>query len=47
MADIRSRHPLGLGEPEDIANAALFLLSDVSRWVTGTNIKIDGDYSKK
>lgn len=45
MADIRSRHPLGLGEPEDIANAALFLLSDVSRWVTGTNVKIDGGYS--
>ena len=47
MADIRGRHPLGLGEPEDIANAALFLFSDVSKWVTGTNIKIDGGYSIK
>ena len=47
LADIRSRHPLGLGEPEDIANAALFLLSDASRWVTGTNLKIDGGYSIK
>jgi len=45
MRDILSKHPLGLGEPEDIANAALFLLSDVSRWITGTNLKIDGGYS--
>lgn len=45
MRDILKKHPLGLGEPEDIANAALFLLSDVSRWITGTNLKIDGGYS--
>ena len=45
MRNIVSKHPLGLGEPEDIANAALFLLSDVSRWITGTNLKIDGGYS--
>ena len=45
IADIRSRHPLGLGEPEDIANAALFLLSDASKWVTGTDLIVDGGYS--
>ena len=45
MRYILSKHPLGLGEPEDIANAALFLLSDVSRWITGSNLKIDGGYS--
>ena len=45
LANIKSMHPLGLGESEDIANAVLFLLSDVSRWVTGTNIKVDGGYS--
>jgi NAD(P)-dependent dehydrogenase (short-subunit alcohol dehydrogenase family) len=31
-----------LGEPEDIANAALYLGSDLSSWVTGTTLVVDG-----
>ena len=31
-----------LGEPEDIADAALFLASDASSWITGTTIVVDG-----
>jgi NAD(P)-dependent dehydrogenase (short-subunit alcohol dehydrogenase family) len=31
-----------LGEPEDIANAALFLCSDAASWITGTVLVIDG-----
>jgi NAD(P)-dependent dehydrogenase (short-subunit alcohol dehydrogenase family) len=31
-----------LGEPEDIANAALFLCSDASSWITGTTLVVDG-----
>lgn len=38
----RNRHPLGLGAPEDVANAAIYLLSDASRWVTGTTLIMDG-----
>jgi NAD(P)-dependent dehydrogenase (short-subunit alcohol dehydrogenase family) len=38
-------HPLGLGKPEDIANLCMFLLSDSSKWITGTNMVIDGGYS--
>lgn len=35
--------PLGrLGEPDDIANAALFLASDMSGWMTGTMLVVDG-----
>ncbi|MCP4369642.1 MAG: SDR family oxidoreductase [Deltaproteobacteria bacterium] len=40
-------HPLGFGKPEDIANACVFLLSEASRWITGTNLIIDGGYSAK
>jgi len=36
-------YPLGrYGKPEDIAYAVVYLLSDASAWVTGTNLKIDG-----
>lgn len=34
--------PLGLGEPEDIANATVFFLSDASRWISNTHFIIDG-----
>lgn len=39
-----ARHtPLGrLGEPEDIANAALFLTSDLASWITGQTLVVDG-----
>ncbi len=36
------KYPLGLGKPIDIANTVLFLLSDASRWITGTEIILDG-----
>lgn len=42
---IESQHPLGLGAPEDVADAALYLLSPASRWVTGTTMVVDGGYT--
>lgn len=41
---IKDLHPLGLGKPEDVANACVFLLSDASGWITGTNLIVDGGY---
>lgn len=38
----RDFHLLGFGRPEDVANAALFLLSDASRWITGSAMAVDG-----
>ena len=39
-------HPLGrLGEPKDIAAAALFLVSDDSSWITGQAIAVDGGFT--
>jgi NAD(P)-dependent dehydrogenase (short-subunit alcohol dehydrogenase family) len=38
-----ARTPLGrVGEPEDIADACIYLASDAARWVTGTNLIVDG-----
>ncbi len=31
-----------LGEPEDVADAALFLASDAARWITGADLVVDG-----
>ena len=40
------RHPLKrVGTPEDIANIAVFLLSDDSSWMTGQIIGVDGGLS--
>jgi NAD(P)-dependent dehydrogenase (short-subunit alcohol dehydrogenase family) len=44
---ITGMHPLGLGKPEDVANACIYLLSDATRWVTGTNLIVDGGYSAR
>ena len=39
----RTTHPLGrVGQPEEIAALALFLLSEEAGWVTGTCVSIDG-----
>lgn len=42
----RKRYPLKrYGKPEEVAYAAIYLLSDASEWVTGTNLLIDGGYT--
>lgn len=45
--DYEDFHLLGFGQPEDVANAALFLLSDASRWITGTALAVDGGAAAK
>jgi NAD(P)-dependent dehydrogenase (short-subunit alcohol dehydrogenase family) len=42
---ISDMHPLGLGQPEDVANAAALLLADTGRWITGQTLVIDGGYT--
>lgn len=38
-------HPLGIGAPDDVAAAALFLASSDARWITGTTLRVDGGYT--
>ncbi|MFA6589880.1 MAG: SDR family oxidoreductase, partial [Bacteroidales bacterium] len=43
---IISNTPMGkYGEPEDLIGAMLYLLSDISSFVTGVIIPVDGGYS--
>ena len=42
----QERAPLTrLGEPQDVADAVLFLLSDAARWISGANLVVDGGMS--
>jgi NAD(P)-dependent dehydrogenase (short-subunit alcohol dehydrogenase family) len=42
---VEKSHPLGIGEPLDVAQAAAFLLGDTGKWVTGTNMVVDGGFT--
>jgi NAD(P)-dependent dehydrogenase (short-subunit alcohol dehydrogenase family) len=42
MDKFLERQPFGLGDPEDVANAVVFFLSDGSKWITGTNLPLGG-----
>ena len=43
--NMQQRYPFGVGQPEDIANVALFLASDESRMVNGAAIPAEGGLS--
>lgn len=46
LAEDAKRYPLGrYGKTEDIANGAVYLLSDASSWLTGHDLVIDGGFS--
>lgn len=38
----KAKYPLGYGMPDDVANTAVFLLSDASKWMTGRSLTLDG-----
>lgn len=39
---MNSRYPLGIGEPQDVSNIVCFLLDEKSRWITGSEIEVNG-----
>ena len=45
FANIIAKHPLGIGSPNDIALATIFLLSNAAKWITGITLPVDGGYT--
>ena len=45
ITNFEKNHLLGFGKVSDIANAAIFLMSDAGSWITGSNLVIDGGFS--
>jgi NAD(P)-dependent dehydrogenase (short-subunit alcohol dehydrogenase family) len=45
LAAMIAEQPLGLGRPDDVAHAILYLLSDQTHWMSGTALQIDGGLS--
>ena len=46
LADVVRKHPIGfLGDPADIAKGIVYLASDDARFITGTELVIDGGFT--
>jgi NAD(P)-dependent dehydrogenase (short-subunit alcohol dehydrogenase family) len=39
-----NQHPMGVGEPSDVANAVAFLLSDAAKWINSVTLPVEGGY---
>jgi NAD(P)-dependent dehydrogenase (short-subunit alcohol dehydrogenase family) len=45
LEEDEKKYPLGYGSTQDVANGVIYLLSDASKWLTGSSLIMDGGYS--
>lgn len=43
----QNMHLLGFGEPKDVAALVVYMMADISRWMTGASVVLDGGYTSK
>ena len=41
-ASVKAIHPMGFGEPSDVASAVVYLASDAAKWINGSELVVDG-----
>lgn len=44
LAALKATYPLGLGQPQDVAETIAYLLSPAARWITGQKFILDGGH---
>ena len=44
IKDLLEKRPLGFGNYLDVLNAVKFLINQKSKWITGTELVVDGGY---
>lgn len=42
---LNNLHPLGIGDPDDIAFSIAYLFSDAAKWITGSILSVDGGFT--
>ena len=47
VKEAEKEYPLGYGTPLDVAGLVIYLLSDASRWMTGSDLILDGGLTLK
>ncbi|WP_316770964.1 SDR family oxidoreductase [Pedobacter frigiditerrae] len=47
LQEAEKQYPLGYGEPADVSALVVYLLSNESRWMTGTDLILDGGFTLK
>lgn len=45
IESMKNKYPLGFGSPEDVAGVVAFFLSDMTKWITGSDLVMDGGQS--
>ena len=45
IEEMNNKYPLGIGKVEDVIGPILFLLSDKAKWITGSELIVDGGAS--
>lgn len=47
VKNYENMHLLGFGRPEEIAGIVVYMMTDISRWMTGSTLVLDGGYISK
>jgi NAD(P)-dependent dehydrogenase (short-subunit alcohol dehydrogenase family) len=45
LEEDQKKYPLGYGEPKDVSEMCVFLLSAKAKWITGSNVVLDGGFT--